>query len=81
MELLDLIVNECEEAMTREEAEAYREKLMGERSVAVRDSNSSYFEVVSAPSFSSLRSRNADWAHLGGGRDSICGVVSAPRLC
>ena len=55
VELLDSIVNECGEAMTREEAEAYREALMGERSVAVHDSNSSYFEVVSPPSFSSLR--------------------------
>jgi len=51
VELLDLIVEECGEAMTREEAEAYREELMGERSVAVRDSNSSYFEVVSPPPF------------------------------
>jgi len=52
VELLDLIVDECGEAMTREEAEAYREELMGERNVAVRISNSSYFEVVSPlPSF------------------------------
>ena len=53
VELLDLIVDECGEAMTREEAEAYREQLMGERSVAVRNTNSSYFEVVSPPLFSS----------------------------
>ena len=54
MELLDSIVNECGEAMTREEAEAYREALMGERSIAMHASNSSYFEVVSPPSVSSL---------------------------
>lgn len=46
VELLDLIVDECGDAIMREEAEAYREELMGERSVAVRNSNSSYFEVV-----------------------------------
>jgi hypothetical protein len=47
VELIDLIVNEYGDAMAREEAEAYRKELMGERSVAVSDSNSFYFEVVS----------------------------------
>jgi len=59
VELLDLIVGECGEAMTREEAEAYREELMGERSVAVRNTNSSYFEVVS-PFSSPLSLRGMD---------------------
>jgi len=53
IELVDLIVNEYGDAMTREEAEAYRKELMAERSVAVQQSNSSYFEVVSPPTFSS----------------------------
>ena len=47
VELLDLVVDECGEVMTRGEAETYREELMAERSVAVRNTNSSYFEVVS----------------------------------
>ncbi|KAF9644280.1 hypothetical protein BDM02DRAFT_3150579 [Thelephora ganbajun] len=49
VELLDLIVDEYGDTMTRKEAEAYRKELMGERSVAVEQSNSSYFEVVSPP--------------------------------
>jgi len=43
VKLLDLIVNEYGDAMTREEAETYREELVSERSVAVQQSNSSYF--------------------------------------
>jgi len=75
VELLDLIVNEYGDAMTREEAEAYREELMSERSVAVQQSNSSYFEVVSPPHF---LSRCAIWTEFAWvyGRDSICGVWS-----
>lgn len=46
--------------MTREEAEAYRKELMSERSVAVRQNNSSHFEVVSPPP--SLR--DMDLTHL-----------------
>ena len=70
MELLDSIVNECGEAMTREEAEAYREALMGERSIAMHASNSSYFGVVSPPpGFFS------PWANICvHNRDLICGV-------
>jgi len=77
VELLDLIVNEYGDAMTREEAEAYREELMGERSVAMRQSNSSYFEVVSPPILFSL-SRCTIWTELTWAydRDSICGVWS-----
>ena len=33
--------------MTREEAGAYRKELMGERTIAVQRTNSSFFEVVS----------------------------------
>ena len=39
------MVNECENTMSREEAEAYRKELMDERSVAIDKSN--YFDVVS----------------------------------
>ena len=42
-------MNEYGDTMTREEAEAYRKELMSERSVAVRQTNSSHFEVVSPP--------------------------------
>ena len=36
VDLLDSIVNECEGTMAREEAEAYRNELMGEGTVAVK---------------------------------------------
>ena len=78
VELLDLIVDECGEAVTREEAEAYREELMSERSVAVQDSNSSYFEVVS-PSFpSGCVLWTERWTN---DRNSICGMWRVPSLC
>lgn len=63
VELLDLIVNECGDTMTREEAEAYREELKGERTIAVQDTSSSRFEVVSPPLFSPSPSRDMDLGH------------------
>ena len=79
VELLDLVVNEYEEAITREEAESYREELMGERTVAVQNSNSSYFEVVS-PSFPSLPVHDVTelWVY---DRNLTCGTChSCPRF-
>ena len=72
VELLDLIVDECEGAMAREEAEAYRKELMGERTIAVKQSNSSFFEVVSTSFSSPLR--GVDSTHLRCNRCSICGM-------
>jgi hypothetical protein len=62
-ELLDLIVNEHGDTMTREEAEAYRKELMGERTVSVQQTNTSFFEVVSPPPLF-LLPRSMTWAHI-----------------
>ena len=42
-ELIDIISSGNDGAMSRAEAEAYRLDLMGERTVFVEESNSSYF--------------------------------------
>ena len=45
-ELLTMISNANEVAMTRSEAEKYRKELMSERAVSVEESNSVYFGMV-----------------------------------
>ena len=46
LELLTMISNENEGAMTRLEAEEYREKLMSERTIFVEENNKAYFGMV-----------------------------------
>ena len=78
VELLDLIVNEFGDTMTKEEAEAYRRELMGERSVAVRETNSSYFEVVSPSSFSFQLVMRTGLTWVYQGFNMWCVVSSSP---
>ena len=49
VELLTMISSENEGAMTRSEAEKYREELMSERVIAVEESNRGYFGRVHRP--------------------------------
>ena len=46
MELLTMISNENDGAMTRVEAERYREELMSERTVFIEQNDSAYFGMV-----------------------------------
>jgi len=45
-ELLRIVSNENNGAMTRSEAEKYRDELMSERVVSVEENNEAYFGVV-----------------------------------
>ena len=46
IEILKMISNENDEAMTRSEAEKYREELMSERVVCVKENDRTYFGAV-----------------------------------
>ena len=46
IELLKMISNENDVAMTRLEAEKYREELMSERDMSVKGNNRAYFGAV-----------------------------------
>lgn len=60
-ELLDFIMEECGNTMTREEAGAYRKELMGKKSIVAKQTTSSLSEAVSILLALLVENRGSMW--------------------